>query len=265
MAGLGHFCLLATAVFATLTAALVRYGQGVPFCGAALINDRYVVTSAWCAGEAGSGSQVLLGRHVLGAPESSALRRTVTTVKIHPLYSEYFDQYNIAVLRFEPPVPLTTRVRPVCLSDAPYQRFSVHTITGWGTSSQAGFRGLVLKENRIITPFFSACSPMLPGLWMFPNTNMCGFRFGFGFVQRDAANRTMSATARAARQNGGFIYDSCNGDIGSALILRVGDRWVADGVVNGGPACGPVIPGVFHQLHYSYRWIVESTQDAAYC
>ncbi|XP_037093602.1 suppressor of tumorigenicity 14 protein-like [Pollicipes pollicipes] len=208
MAGLGHFCLLATAVFATLTAALVRYGQGVPFCGAALINDRYVV-------------------------------------KVHPLYSEYFDQYNIAVLRFEPPVPLTTRVRPVCLSDAPYQRFSVHTITGWGTSSQAGFRGLVLKENRIITPFFSACSPMLPGLWMFPNTNMCGFRFGFGFVQRDAANRTMSATARAARQKW-------------RLHLRLMQ-------LNGGPACGPVIPGVFHQLHYSYRWIVESTQDAAYC
>ena len=125
------------------TAALVRGGIntiGRPYCGATLINSRYVVTASHCVdGMSARGISVRLNQeNVYASPQIQSYG--VSRIIMHPNYNRGTIDHDIALVQLSQPVQLTRNspVVPACLpasSNINIDNFSA-IAAGWGATSQ---------------------------------------------------------------------------------------------------------------------------------
>ncbi|XP_064102965.1 transmembrane protease serine 9-like isoform X3 [Macrobrachium nipponense] len=105
--------------------ALVYPATNEPFCGGALYNDLFVITTAACAMMVASlrnGAEVLLGSHNLHHPTPTLQRIPVESAAYHPEFNYEDWNHDAGILLLSRRAQLNYWVKPPCLPD-PYETY----------------------------------------------------------------------------------------------------------------------------------------------
>lgn len=222
--------------------ALLLY-SGRFYCGATLINDRYVLTAAHCVNgfNADRISVRLLEHDRNTGAEAQSFDRKVLRVVKHAGYSSATYNNDIALLRLESAVDFGATLRPVCLPTMGKSfTGSDGIVTGWGATQEHGDIATNLQEVHV--PIMS---------------NRDCRQTGYG------ASRITDNMLCAGVKEGG--RDSCQGDSGGPLHVNNGTHQIV-GVVSWGEGCAkPNYPGVYTRVNRYGTWIRSNTKDACYC
>ncbi|CAG0906183.1 unnamed protein product, partial [Darwinula stevensoni] len=126
------------------------------FCGGALINDRYLLTSSSCVSAGRSGFfWVTLGDLDISISFESQLMQTSATAIVHPRYDPGTRENDVALLRLETPVDFSAHphIRPLCLSSGVDPAVGTRLIiSGWGhtAGSDSGNSGELLEATTYV-------------------------------------------------------------------------------------------------------------------
>ncbi|MEW2581543.1 serine protease [Streptomyces syringium] len=207
-------------------------------CGGALLNDRWVITSAHCV--AGRKSvRIRLGqlRWKVSMWAGDAENREVRRIVEHPEHDRRWLPINdIALLELEESVTFTRAIQPVPLPSEAVIRddYRMLTITGWGQSRRIGPLSESLQE---ITQ---------------PQTNRC--YDAIGNVRRDL-------------HLCGDVIDSksvCYGDSGGPAVAKMGAKWYLVGIPTGigGTECGGTTNTDYYVRVSTFtEWITRYTRE----
>ncbi|XP_058142575.1 serine protease 33, partial [Dasypus novemcinctus] len=186
--------------------------------------------------------RVRLGALRLGPASRRALTVPVRRLLLPPDYSEDGDRGDLALLQLRRPVPLGTRVQPVCLP-APGSRPPPGApcwVTGWGSVHP----GVPLPEWR---PLQGVRVPLVD--W-----RACDRLYHVGTDVPRAERVVLPGNLCAGYIDG--RKDACQGDSGGPLTCLESGRWVLVGVVSWGKGCGlPNRPGVYTSVATYSPWI----------
>ncbi|KAL9907227.1 trypsin-1 [Glossina fuscipes fuscipes] len=211
------------------------------FCGASVINDRYLLTAAHCV-PSKKNIYIRLLKLDKNSRQDGIIRR-VSSVQVHRSFSHATLQNDIALLKLETPLLFKKQLRPVCLPSSSEQNFDFRQgiVAGWGLKSEDGLPSNYLQEVTVPIITNSQCRAT---------------------SYRDMIVETMLC---AGYPKGG--KDACQGDSGGPLIVRDGSTvFRLAGIVSYGYGCAaPNTPGVYTRVSKYLDWISSKTQDACYC
>ncbi|XP_058284116.1 transmembrane protease serine 9 [Hylobates moloch] len=116
------------------------------FCGATIINARWLVSAAHCFNEFQDPTEwvAYVGATYLSGSEASTVRARVAQIVKHPLYNADTADFDVAVLELTNPLPFSRHIQPVCLPAAThiFPPRKKCLISGWG----------YLKEDFLVKP-----------------------------------------------------------------------------------------------------------------
>ncbi|XP_064424674.1 transmembrane protease serine 9 [Latimeria chalumnae] len=216
--------------------ASLRY-NGIHYCGASVINERWLVTAAHCFAQSSNEKnwKAYLGTLLLSATESSVVKAVVKKIAIHHLYDVEASDYDIAMVELESPLVFNKFIQPLCLPSV-LHTFPVGKtclISGWGK----------LRENSNLKP------EVLQGAKV--------------DLMDDRTCRHLYKSAITARMVcAGFLegkVDSCQGDSGGPLVCEEAPgKFFLVGVVSWGVGCAqPRSPGVYSKITALREWILQ--------
>ncbi|XP_055325062.1 trypsin-1-like [Sitodiplosis mosellana] len=223
--------------------ALLTYSNRF-YCGASLINDRYVMTAAHCvSGFNKDRIGVTLLEHDRSKPgETELIKRKVMRIIRHAGYSPTNFNNDIALLRLDREVKFTNVLKPVCMPSRGKSFSHLDGIaTGWGATKEQGDISVNLQEVTVPILSNSECR-----------------KTGYG------ASRITDNMLCAGLKDG--QKDSCQGDSGGPLHVVNDTIYQVVGVVSWGEGCAqPDYPGVYTRVNRYRTWIKSNTRDACYC
>ncbi|XP_063848497.1 coagulation factor X-like isoform X2 [Scylla paramamosain] len=130
-------------------AAMIHAPSGRAYCGASLINNRFLLTAGHCAAILPQHLvEVWLGSHDLSKREEQGrVVRTVSQIIIHEDFNSRSLKNDLALLQLDHPVHTTITVRPVCLPQKQDYDTQLATGVAEGGGIVAGW-GLVKEDGR---------------------------------------------------------------------------------------------------------------------
>ncbi|KAE8621392.1 hypothetical protein XENTR_v10004810 [Xenopus tropicalis] len=218
---------------------LKRVGASLYLCGGSIITQHWVVTAAHCvygSTSTPSAFKVFAGSLTIQSYYSAGY--TVERALVHPSYSSYTQNYDVALLKLTAALVFTTNLRPVCLPNVgmPWAEGQPCWISGWGTTSNGGSISTNLKAASV--PLISSAT--------------CNQAAVYG----GAISPTMMC---AGYLSGGT--DTCQGDSGGPLVTKTNSLWWLVGDTSWGYGCGMTNkPGVYGNLTFSLEWIYSEMQ-----
>lgn len=226
--------------------AMLTY-KGKFYCGASVINHKYVMTAAHCVHgfEAKNIGVRLLEHDRSDTEEAKHIDFKVLRVIKHKGYSPTSYNNDIALLRMDTDgveFGPNTGINPVCLpvegkSFAGYEG----VITGWGAKKQGGSSSQVLHE--VYVPIMS-------------NDDCRKTEYD---EKRITANMMCAGYAEGKK-------DSCQGDSGGPMHIANNTAYHIVGVVSWGEGCAQANrPGVYSRVNRYLNWVANHTVDACPC
>ena len=220
--------------------AALQMPWGELFCGAALVNEKYLVTAAHCLiGMRPDQIKIVLGAHALNRVRDYMTLDTDRVIT-HPLYDRTSQKNDISILKLRQPIQFNEKVRPVCLPSAGSEIFPNDlTLAGWGRTQEGGSMSLFPLQTLISQVPQSRCSRIF-GSFM-TSDNLCAGGIG--------------------------SKDACQGDSGGPLVAKGSDgRFMLAGITSFGMGCGRNgVPGVYTKTSHYTNWIKAITQDGNFC
>ncbi|XP_050091044.1 CLIP domain-containing serine protease B9-like [Anopheles aquasalis] len=238
-----------------------RRGKRSYNCGGAIINNRYVLTAAhcvigWVERLVGKLVEVRLGEQNTDTEKDCEQDEDgqicadceqdedgqicadppidvgIEKVLVHPLYNEWSNANDIALVRLNKTIVFTDFVQPICLPTLDFRPSNTSE-----TLSVAGF-GRTLKGMR------SAIKQKLT-IKVYDH-NRCRKMFG---------TKKAVITTNQICAGGEHAKDSCKGDSGGPL-MKLQKVWYLEGVVSYGYGCGlEDWPGVYSHVPAYMSWI----------
>ncbi|XP_044187024.1 chymotrypsinogen A-like [Thunnus albacares] len=203
--------------------------NNVHTCGGSLINKKWVLTSAKCAGTSTTGLTVVLGLQTQGSTDTNKVSREVSNIIKHSKYNSASKDNDIALLELKSTVTFNDYIQPVCLaaSDSTFSNGLNTWITGWSKKPQPQ---TTLMELKVPVVGNEQCKKEVTGT--------------------DITDNMICAGLSAEKK--GF----CEGDIGGPMVLKTESHWVQAGVMNFGKDCpNPKLPGVSARVSKYESWI----------
>uniref|UniRef100_A0A8C2IBP9 Transmembrane serine protease 2 n=1 Tax=Cyprinus carpio TaxID=7962 RepID=A0A8C2IBP9_CYPCA len=204
-------------------------------CGGSVITPYWIVTAAHCVHENSDARDwTVYAGYLTLAEMQSATGNSVSRIVMHN-FDPRTNENDIALMKLNSPLTITTNVRPVCLPNkgmyftAPQECY----VTGWGALFSGGSPSQTLQEAKIQLIDRTTCNSQPVYDRQITDTMIC-----------------------AGKLEGGV--DSCQGDSGGPLVTKENSLWWLVGDTSWGDGCAfRNKPGVYGNVTYFLDWIYE--------
>ncbi|XP_014740498.1 PREDICTED: coagulation factor IX [Sturnus vulgaris] len=220
---------------------LLVNSEGLGFCGASIINEKWLVTAAHCLKPGYTDNlTAVAGEHDVRSEEHTEQRRKVVRLLPHPTYNASINEYHndIALLELEQPLTFSSYVTPICLGSREFTnallKQGVGTVSGWGRQLFHGRKATTLQVLKV------------------------------PFVDRPTCLKSTSTTILqnmfcAGYPSGG--RDTCEGDSGGPYTTEIEGTWFLTGITSWGEECAlPGKYGVYTRVSKYVKWIKQTTR-----
>lgn len=164
--------------------------------------------------------------------------RQLSQIIAHPQYYSGGLFNDVAILKWQNPLPIEVNVKPICLPDETevFAPGTYCTVTGWGKSDESSPTTDKLKFAKV--PIVSSAT--------------CQRQF-----QDNRLGRRFQLHQSFICAGGEVGIDSCKNDGGSPMICPRSDgSFVLAGLVSWGLECGQKdVPGAYTNIQHLLKWI----------
>ncbi|XP_076203080.1 coagulation factor IX [Aptenodytes patagonicus] len=213
--------------------------HGVGFCGASIINEKWVVTAAHCL-QPGDDVTAVAGEYNTDKEDNTEQRRKVVKILPHPTYNATIHKHHndIALLELDQPLSFNSYVTPICIGSREFTnallKHGTGTVSGWGSMLFRGRPATVLQILKV------------------------------PFVDRPTCLKSTSTTILQNMFCAGFPSggsDTCKGDSGGPYTTEIEGTWFLTGITSWGEECAkPGKYGVYTRVSKYLKWIKEITR-----
>ncbi|XP_071945539.1 trypsin 3A1-like [Antedon mediterranea] len=213
--------------------------NGAQFCGAAIIDNYWILTAAHCLYEIDY-RQIRVYANSTELNHSDGYTIQIAGVYLHPDYNDDITDYDLALMRLRTNLVYSETVAPICLET--FQLADLYledcVIAGWGYVEPSGEISPQLLEARV---------PVIP-------SHVCAAYYA-------TSNYYTERMLCAGYEEGGI--DSCNGDSGGPLMCpSIYGIWQVVGVTSWGIGCAePEYPGVYANISTMSSFIYETINN----
>ncbi|NWR98111.1 FA9 factor, partial [Motacilla alba] len=220
---------------------LLVNSQGLGFCGASIINEKWLVTAAHCLKPGYTHNlTAVAGEHDVRSDDHTEQLRKVVRLLPHPTYNASINEYHndIALLELERPLTFNSYVTPICLGSREFTnallRQGVGTVSGWGKVLFRGRKATTLQVLKV------------------------------PFVDRPTCLKSTSTTILQNMFCAGFPSggrDTCEGDSGGPYTTEIEGTWFLTGITSWGEECAlPGKYGIYTRVSKYVKWIKQTTR-----
>ncbi|NWI88493.1 FA9 factor, partial [Pitta sordida] len=213
--------------------------DGVGFCGASIINEKWVVTAAHCL-KPGFNITVVAGEHNTEKNDRTEQRRGVVKMLPHPTYNATINEYHndIALLELDQPLIFNSYVTPICLGSREFTnallKQGTGTVSGWGSRLFRGRPATTLQVLKV--PFVDRPTCLKSTSTVILQNMFC-----------------------AGYPSGGL--DTCEGDSGGPYTTEIEGTWFLTGITSWGEECAkPGKYGIYTRVSKYVKWIKQYTR-----
>ncbi|XP_050956031.1 coagulation factor VIIi [Labeo rohita] len=223
---------------------LIDY-NGESLCGAALLDDNWVVTAAHCVHHKDiKRLKVITGDHDLDVMDGSEEAYNVARVVIHENYDPVSLDSDLALLQLSEEAKRSAYAVPVCLptpqlAQGELEAVRFHALSGWGKRTVGDnihpSKGLEAPSSSTLQ---RQAVPLLPAA-------QCAAKSGVNVT----ANMFCAGYAEGGKE-------SCRGHDGSPLVTRYDGTSFLTGVVSWGKGCDqPGYYGIYTKVANFLKWL----------
>ncbi|GAB0194881.1 coagulation factor IX [Grus japonensis] len=213
--------------------------EGVGFCGASIVNEKWVVTAAHCL-QPGDDVTAVAGEYNTNEEDNTEQRRKVVKILPHPTYNATINKHHndIALLELDQPLSFNSYVTPICIGNREFTnallKHGMGTVSGWGSMLFRGRPATVLQILKV------------------------------PFVDRPTCLKSTSTTILQNMFCAGFPAggsDTCGGDSGGPYTTEIEGTWFLTGITSWGEECAkPGKYGIYTRVSKYLKWIKEITR-----
>ncbi|KAM6381749.1 coagulation factor IX [Pluvialis apricaria] len=213
--------------------------HGVGFCGASIINEKWLVTAAHCL-QPGDNVTAVAGEYNTNEEDNTEQRRKVVKILPHPTYNATINKHHndIALLELDRPLSFNSYVTPICIGSREFTnallKHGTGTVSGWGSTLFRGRPATILQVLKV------------------------------PFVDRPTCLKSTSTTILQNMFCAGFPAggsDTCGGDSGGPYTTEIEGTWFLTGITSWGEECAkPGKYGIYTRVSKYLKWIKEVTR-----